>query len=388
MKASKDNLEWERAIVRELNREHEHCCRLHRVKLRPIAIVLFESETRWGQFDGRARTISISSRLIIDFPWHNVVGVLRHEMAHQLVAEEGRSNDRTPHSEPFKEACRRLGVPAQYARAGVDLQSCSLDWRDEPRDEAVEKILDRVKKLLALANSSNEHEALLAMARVRELYAKYNLEHAARVSSEAFVHSFITHGKKRMQSWERRTISILSEHFFVTVLIFRQFDAKTREAVHALEIIGTRENVLMAEYVYHFLLEQTESLLKTASQSGAKLAGPQRKSFRLGVLDGFARKLKSAESMTVNESQNGHCGGRELTMIGKALQIFHNDDQLDNYLDQIHPRLSRRHGPSIRVDDGAYAAGQVAGRSITLHKPITSQSEGRGKVIAARSTRE
>ncbi len=190
------DVDWERTVVLELNREHEYICRVHKVNLRPIAITLFDSESFWGQFDNLTRTISISRKLVNEFPWHQVVGVFRHEMAHQFVAEQHatRFHSEKPHSELFKEACKRLGVPDQFAKAGLDLQSGNLDWRIEPRNEATEKILDKVKKLLALATSTNEHEALLAMERVRDLYAKYNLEHIATLKKESFVHLVVTHG--------------------------------------------------------------------------------------------------------------------------------------------------------------------------------------------------
>ena len=39
-----------------------------------------------------------------------------------------------------------------------------------------EKLLRRAEKLLALAESDNENEALVAMERVQELYTKHNLK--------------------------------------------------------------------------------------------------------------------------------------------------------------------------------------------------------------------
>ncbi len=374
---------WERAVVLELNREHKSICRVHRVNLRPIAITLFDSESLWGQFDHLTRTISISRKLITDFPWHCVIGVFRHEMAHQYVAENDPSKflANKPHDQLFKEACRRLGVPEQFAKAGLNLQNTTLDWRDEPRNEATEKILDKVKKLLALANSTNEHEALLAMARVRELYAKYNLEHMETLARETFVHLVITHRKKRMESWEQRIISILTEHFFVKVLTFQQFEPKTGQRVHALEVIGTKENVLMAEYVYHFLLRHTEFLVRQVLAGGSTLARSERRSYRLGLLDGFSRKLKSAEKSEPNGNQSG-VKTNALTVIGQALSRFRDDPRLDDYLSEVYPRLGSRRKSSVQVDYQAFAAGREAGKSITLHKPISSQPTNQGKLLS------
>ena len=379
----KDLFDWERTVILELNREHESVCRSHKVNLRPIGITLFDSETHWGEFDNLTRTISISRKLINEHPWHHVVGVFRHEMAHQFVAEHApaRFNHDRPHSEIFKEACKRLGVPDQFAKAGLNLQTCGIDWRSEPRDSATERILDKVKKLLALANSSNEHESLLAMERVRELYAKYNLEIIGETNEKSFVHLVITHGKKRMPATEQRAVSILVEHFFVKVISTHQFDPKTGDHVHAIELIGARENVLMAEYVYHFLLNQADFLLQQAVDGGLRLVRSERSSYRLGVLDGFAKKLKSAERSSPGfDSKVSQSAA--LTVVGQALAKFREGTDIDDYLSDIYPRLGVRRGSATEIHSHAFAAGHAAGRSITLNKPIASEMGNRGQQIS------
>lgn len=380
-KSSDRPFDWERAVILELNSEHEAICRIHKVYLRPIAITLFDSDTLWGQFDNSSRTISISRKLVNEHPWQHVVGVFRHEMAHQFVAELPRPGPSLvkPHGEAFKEACRRLGVPEQYARAGLDLQSGNLDWKMEARNEAIEKILDKARKLLALGASTNEHEAHLAMERVRELYAKYNLEQMETLSQQSFVHLAITRGKKRMESWELRIISVLTEHFFVKVLLFQQFDAKTGNKFQAMELIGARENVVMAEYVYHFLLQQLEFLLKQALKKELLAGRSDRSSFRLGVLDGFDKKLKQSNKQT--EEKPGANKGRELTVIGQALSKFQEDSGLADYLAEIYPRLGQHRRTSVGVNSEAFAAGRTAGGSINLNKPLSSSSGNQGKYL-------
>lgn len=382
MKNSKEKpFDWERAVILELNSEHEFICRIHKVNLRPIAITLFDSDTLWGQFDHGARTISISRKLVNEHPWQYVVGVFRHEMAHQYVAELGHreASHGKPHGEVFKGACRRLGVPEQFARAGLDLQNGNLDWKMEPRNEAMEKILDKARKLLALGASTNEHEAHLAMERVRELYAKHNLEQMSTLSKESFVHLVITRGKKRMESWELRMISVLTEHFFVKVLLFQQFDAKTGSKFQAMELIGARENVAMAEYVYYFLLQQLEFLLKQAVKNELCAGRAERSSFRLGVLEGFDKKL--SQSNTQTEAKSGNKTERELAIVGQALAKFHDDPHLEDYLAEIYPRLGRRRGTSFEIDNNAFAAGRTAGAAINLNKPISGSMGNQGKFL-------
>src|ERR1700677_235196 len=99
-----ETFDWERAVIMELNREHESLSRVHKVILRPVAITLFDSETKWGQFDELTWTISISRKLVNEHPWAHVLGVFFHETAHQYVAEKRQtiSNQEKPHGELFK----------------------------------------------------------------------------------------------------------------------------------------------------------------------------------------------------------------------------------------------------------------------------------------------
>lgn len=399
--------DWERSVILELNREHEYLCHTRKIKLRPIAIRLFDSESHWGRFDELTWTISISRRLVREFSWHQVLGVLRHEMAHQLVAEtypqagqsrptHGRPDGNRPHDARFAEACRRLGVPDQYAKAGLDLTTCDIDWRTEKRDEATERILEKVQKLLALANSGNEHEAFLAMERVREIYARYNLEQSESSAAAGFVHLVITHRKKRMESWEQKTVSILIEHFFVKIVIQQLFDAESGEHHHAIEIVGTRENVLMAEYVYHFLLNQVEFLLKQAvSAAGIPFSRRQRNSYRVGILTGFASKLKAAEKKQEKKQQSpahgtasqSPDGTKDLALVGKAIARFQDDPRLEDYLAEVYPRLRNTRARAITINADAFAAGRQAGATITLHKPVNGKMENRGHVLTGSSAK-
>lgn len=402
--------EWQRMIIMELNREHESICHARRINLRPIAIVLFDSESHWGQYDHRTRTISISRQLVIKHSWQQVLGVFIHEMAHQYVAEHWptQASSVKPHGELFSEACERLGVPEYFRQAGLDLQNHNLDWRLDPSTDAQDatqvKILDRVKKLLSLGASANENEAHLAMEKVREIYAKYNLAQMQQNAKQNFVHLIITHKKKRWENWQQRVISILTEHFFVKALTFQQFDALSGERFQAIELIGTKENVLMAEYVYHFLLQQVQSLLQQmldqSSENLRTFSRAERSSYRLGVVDGFDQKLALAKKTqakadagsksrafaantdsgnTFSSNPQSTQSGNSLSVIGEALRQFANHEQFEKYFSNIYPRLVRVRSQRVHVERDAFAAGRAAGHSLNLNKPVTSSMGNLGK---------
>lgn len=375
-------LDWENRALQELYREYAHTLNERKLTIRPAALELFDSNTHWGQWVSEIRTIRLSRKLLMTKPWHLVLGVLKHEMAHQMVDEDwDRKNhaDQKVHGESFRSACDSLGLPPYFSRASLDLQSHFLDWREEKTDNASEKLLEKVRKLLALATSTNEHEALMAMNRVREIYARHNLEQIEKHQEPSFYHIVIDKGSKRIETYEKKIIGILVGHFFVQVIVGQNYDVTTGEHHRSIEIIGTRESALMAEYVYHFLRQQTEHLLQQAikedSRSFSRVA---RNSFRLGILTGFAKKLEEQERASQRNHDLKSWGAAALSSeensVSRALALFHRDKKLDRYIARVYPRLRTLSSGRQLLDPSAYNQGQAEGRKITLNRPISKTS--------------
>jgi hypothetical protein len=389
--------DWESLALRQLFCEYNHILRTHHIPERPVLIELCDSEVYWGLWRRDTVSIVLSRKLLLTQPWHFVLGVLKHEMAHQMV-DEGVFIDRSsaewvqwkmkwakkedeassaplnrPHGEKFKDACRRLGVPAEFAKATTHLQEASLDWRTQKCDEGTERLLERVRKLLALASSSNEHEALLAMSRVREIYAKYNLDSIERTLSEngesktPFVQLVIIDRRKRIESFEKKIVSILIGHFFVKAIFSRGYDVQSGQFYQTAELIGTRENVLMAEYVFGFLNQQSEYLVRHSR-------GLDRKSMRLGILDGFVEKLLQLSE----EAASGNA-------VHRALVEFKSDMRINQYIEHLYPRLTNVRSKRQAINRSVYAEGKAIGRQLTLHKPVTSErGVNHGRVLSGR----
>ncbi len=400
------DLKWERTVVLELYKEYNTVTSHHKVPLRPVAIALFDSNLHWGQWDLQTRTILISRKLVQEYSWFQVQSILRHEMAHQWVDEIDKVNVKKPdektaettatktaakierpHGPLFKKACQTLGVPAEFSSATANLQINDPNWKRQQKNNEVEKLLDKAQKLLSLATSSNEHEALLAMNKVRELYAKYNLSQAAIHSELDFAHLIITHQKKRIEAHHRKIVGILVGHFFIKVLYCSTFDSKTGKHFKAIELIGTRANVLMGEYVYYFLLQQIESLVKDLKRGRKDLSRLALKSYRLGVLQGFEDKLAELDRESVKKykkspSKNEYPESYESHSLGKALVLLEEDSRLDTYLSEAYPRISTTTTARQWVEPSVYSAGKVAGKKITLHKAVSSRAGNQGFLLS------
>ncbi len=356
-----------RLWIAQLYKEHKEIAWYHRVALRPVVIRIADMSSNWGQWDSFLRTITLSEKLIREYSWDVVLEVLKHEMAHQYVSECVPDAGFKPHGDVFKDACRRLGVATWAAKATGDIPREIPTIRERVLTQDDARLLEKVEKLLSLASSSNEHESLLAMEKVRELYAKHNLDRIKQSLFDDVMDSlYLTKNKKKTDPTEAKILSILNDHFNVKVIHTHLYNAKDCQRYKAAEILGRRENILMAEFVYFFLNQQIESLWKAHKKSSG-CAGSLRRSYQMGVLSGFDEKLANVGSVEAKVAQNVGVATTELRSLMKIER-----SHLDEFVEKKYPRLSKKSWGGGRFDSGTFATGKSAGRSLNLNRPMTS----------------
>ena len=327
-----------------------------RSRLRPPIFRIGSAAGKLGEWNGVFRCITISARHILEHPWENVLETLRHEMAHQYVEEILGFQGAPPHGEPFVEACRILRVDPVTRDPG---------HRGRLEDSVAErdKILHRVKLLLALAHSPNEHEAANAMRMAQKYLLKYNLQLADAQSQRSYDTRYLGKCSARIQEYEYVLARILQDHFFVCVIWYPWCDPLTGKAGRVLEISGTPENLEMAEYVYKYVMSLTEPLWE-AHRRSAETRGGTRLQYLAGLLRGFQEKLD----------------GQRAELREERGLVWRGDPGLEDYYRYRNPRI--RHTRVCGVSRGArYAAGLEDGREITIRKGIRSETQSRGRLL-------
>jgi hypothetical protein len=334
--------ELERALVRELARRYDEVNEdRFRDRLRRPLIALTDVTAVLGRWIRATRTLELQREFATTRPWLEVASVLEHEMAHQFVDEVMGIRDETAHGETFRRVCSERGIDARASGAPV------------PAAEGDERTLDRIRKLLALAGSSNEHEAEIAMRRAHELMLRHNIE----VVPSGYEVRHLGDPLKRSNRVETEVMLLLGECFFVKVIRVPVYVAQAGKQGNVYEIAGTRANIEMAEHVYHFMLA-TADRLWAANRSDARVRGGRdRLAYQAGVVRGFRDKL-------TNERKQ--LRGTGLVWVG--------DGNLEHFYRARHPRITTRR-TYVRTG-GAHAAGREAGQRVVLHKPVTSSGTG------------
>jgi predicted SprT family Zn-dependent metalloprotease len=348
-------IELEAALLRELAAEYNNLSwAFFSSRLQQPTIELVDSAAHLGRWVPRVRTIELSRAFVLTRPWGVVVEVLKHEMAHQAVEDLLGVRDETAHGPAFRLLCQQLGIDpsARGEPSGASV-----------RDEAESRVLERVAKLLALAESSNEHEAQAAMSAAQKLLLKYNLDTAVPKGGRAYGFRHVGRATGRVSEAERLLAAILGEHFFVQVIwvpIYRPYDGKRGRV---LELCGTPANLDFAEYVHGFLSATSERLWAAHKRAAGLDSDRDRRAYLAGVMTGFLEKLR-------HERKVQRATG--LVWVGDA--------DLGDYYRRRHPRIShtRFGGPTWNE---ARASGHAAGKGIVLHRPVEGAATNRGRLL-------
>jgi hypothetical protein len=344
--------ELERALLRELRSryDYENQERFAGAMVAPV-ILLSDSTSHLGRWHAATRTLELSRRLVLDRPWLEVTSVLEHEMAHQYVHEVLRVHDESAHGETFRRVCAQRGIDAR-AVGSPDVDGAAAD-------ATVDRVLDRIRKLLALAGSSNQHEAELAMRKAHELMLRHNVEHTASRVAHHYVIRHLGDPRRRGTRVESDVAGLLAEFFFVKVIRVPVYLPRDGKVGMVYEITGTHANVEMAAHVHAFLLATAERLWAENRHDARVRSGHDRMIYQSGVIGGFREKLLAERG--------------ELVQTGL---VWVGDRTLDGFYRARHPRITTRR--SRRRVNGAHAAGREAGRTVVLHKPVDQGSSGGG----------
>ena len=370
-----------RSWCRQLHAEFEEICWKYGLALKPPIFEITNSKRQLGAWLASSRTIKINSSLILTHSWNITISILKHEIAHQICSEMLSSKD--GHGADFQNACVKIGLSAEFRRAKCDL-SDHFDKIEESSKltKNGRRFIAKIEKLLALASSTNEHEASLAAQKANELIEKYQIRQLQEDCQARYSYVTINRKRKRIETYQRHICAILSEFFFVRIVNSYLYDPRGNQTHKTIEILGTTENVSIAEYCYYFLDNQ---LASNWSQKKHRFSGSTRtekNSYYLGLLNGFYQNLKNQKKKhsKCKVNMSGSDGESAISKQKYAL-ISAEDHRLDSFVRSRFPRLRKFSRTGSKIYGSTYGEGIKTGRNITLHNAVTHKQENKGILI-------
>ena len=349
----------EAALLREVAESYRHLALAYfKGALKLPQFELVTSRARLGRWIPDTRVIELSRPLVIEQSWGVVVEVLKHEMAHQYVAEILGEHGESAHGPRFRAVCEKLGIDA--AASGMPVPTPGAAQAEHGR------VGERIARLLALAESPNVHEAEAAMAAAQRLLLKHNIELRSTRAAQGYAWKHLGEPTGRTSEAERVLSLILGKHFFVEAIWVPVYRPALGKRGSVLEICGSPENVDIAEYVHGYLVQTAARLWMEHKVEQGIFSNRDRRTFLAGVMSGMSEKL-----------------AREAKQSESAGLVWVADGDLEDFFRRRHPHVRHvRYAGQRRTD--AYAHGKEAGKKIVIHKGVKSSPEQRGHLLGPR----
>jgi hypothetical protein len=219
-------------------------------------------------------------------------------------------------------------------------------------------IIEKIKKLLALANSSNEHEAALAASHAQRLLSEHNLAMAdiEAVHKPDKADKVETAASKSLPKWLRHLCAGVSSAF--------DCQAIHHPATGRMTFIGVGADVQIAAYTFTYLDRTVRKLCSSymkqhvTTDIANRHRELMRQSYYLGVVSTITSRLRMQKAQTP-------------VTIGALVPVKEGlIRQAMNEIGNIRTMHSRR----SYINTDAYSRGQSDGGEVGISKAVTGVS--------------
>lgn len=226
------------------------------------------------------------------------------------------------------------------------------------------EVVDKIKKLLKLSTSNNQHEAALAAARATELMLKYQID-AAEVSAEeepqpdepvkSMIFDEAKPGTQRRALWKGTLASGLCKAFGCKIWWSSR---------NHIMFVGRPSDLTAVQYLYQYLVSEINRLTEKGWAEEGEFSGIQGKtwknSFRVGAAHEITNRVQEQRKVTFKAA--------EVENKSTALMVIQTREQaVVKFYDKLSSDMHfvSGGGPTVNSRDG-YAAGQAAGRKVDI----------------------
>lgn len=164
--------------------------------------------------------------------------------------------------------------------------------------------LKKIKKCLALAGSSNEHEAAAAMRQAHALMKRHGLSESSVQLSEIGEKGVKAAGKSKLHAWEAHLATAICEAFGLkSAFRHGQWHSSASQGRGKILFFGPDARIEVAAYCYESLVRQ----LRKALADARKQFGPVMKDPRRSLLftEGWVVAAGSKVNMLASAFEDG-----------------------------------------------------------------------------------
>ena len=218
-----------------------------------------------------------------------------------------------------------------------------------------ESILRKIQKCLALAAGSNQGDAEAAIAQANRLMTEHNI---AMVEVDTYTADDINYVNeefisKNANAYHVEYVLMILKKFFFVRPIFSYNDMGTR----VIEIVGTEENIAIADYTFRFLEREFKALWKEHKKQ-YNTSRRYMKTFYRGLYTGFSERLQEERDALIKTH-----GSTALVEVSS---------ELDSAMNGFYESLGTKRMNGGNYNPAVAQEGRKQGRNIRVGSPVTS----------------
>ncbi len=223
-------------------------------------------------------------------------------------------------------------------------------------------LLEKINKLLALANSPNENEAALAAEKATELLTKYNLSLAdLGPDSEEKITTGTVETTSRYVTWKMLILAGIA-----TANGCRAMRSKNNGN---MTLIGTSTNIAVSQSLYEYLTKAVERLAKRHKGKGRAFLH----AFRVGCATRLRHRLEQYRKEMEEEGIAGNGESSPTPAIVVRSMFEKNNLAIEEYLNNEGFKVKTQRREQISSEQG-YFSGYKAGDRISLNQQQTEKN--------------
>lgn len=350
--------------IERIRQEYHEINTRYQLNLGKITFSIDKATHYFGRYCPRNNCIQIAEFLLTHHTYDEFIFILKHEMAHQVVYEKW--GPMKSHGAEFQNMCQHMCLPRHFWKAEILLDDLLKFRKQDSALDAESTLSKKIEKLARLGQSSNEHEAALALQKVKELVDKHQLEFMHEKSRLQNTYLTLFFDLKRLSYKYYLLGKILNSFYHVEVVYSYYFDFQESTDKKSMVLIGQSHHLKISEYVFHFLMNMLEKLWKLY-QFQNKITAQHRQSYETGLLDGFYEKLSDQNKGKLNDFPRNDL---ENSII--PAQLFEKEKkQRDDFVDQLFGQTkTTRSSFGGSGHSGAYHSGKARGKEISVNDAI------------------
>jgi Protein of unknown function (DUF2786) len=220
-------------------------------------------------------------------------------------------------------------------------------------------IIEKIKKLLALSESNNEHEAQRAAEMASRLLALHNLELTDLEKSEVTEETILETG--RLIHWERLLI-VETAHFYDCEALLQRGHRRS-----VLSLIGSPASVATSRHMIDYFKGSVKRLLKE-HKNHCQIESNAQYCYGVAVRIGLRLQNKKEELL-----ENGFAADTDIGAISAIVIQTQSEKEkanIEKFIQEKHYTATFKEPKILDIEDPNFLLGFVHGVDINLDRQI------------------